>query len=221
MDLIDATVAYVRHNLLTKGFGLVESYFSRSEISPLIEASARMIDAWMCGQTQDDDYWSCPSKNGQAVLYRIHNLQDSKHAEFDSFFKDERMQALVDALYGVPSKPTACALVIKMPHNGVRVPWHRDPVNVPPRSTYNFSIFLDESNLENGCLEFLAGSHLTMDSEPIEDIRPVGVEALQASPGDVAVHDVRVLHGSGGVRTGVIRRSIVVEFRPVWLELIQ
>ncbi|KAJ2909776.1 hypothetical protein GGI21_001545 [Coemansia aciculifera] len=54
-------------------------------------------------------------------------------------------------------------VVCKQPGTGGAVPWHQDSTFAftQPLSVCGFWIALEDSTLENGCLEYIPGSHLT------------------------------------------------------------
>lgn len=109
--------------------------------------------------------------------------------------------------------------------------WHQDQaywINTEDRRTATCWLALDDSTLENGCMQFLAGSH----TEPVRPHRPAGAsreerhtlvtdlrpdDQLVPVPirrGDITVHNEGVLHGSGGNRsTSSWRRAYIVAFR--------
>jgi phytanoyl-CoA hydroxylase len=111
-------------------------------------------------------------------------------------------------------------MIVKMPGLAARVPWHRDRTSVPPHSVCNLSVFLDDSVPENGCLEFVPGSHLLPDDADATQTCERGlIQPVPATAGDVLVHDVRIVHGSRTNTSTAYRRSIVIEFAPVGLVL--
>ena len=90
-------------------------------------------------------------------------------------------------------------------------------------------IALDEATLENGVMEYVRGSHkwpqtyapnVFVAQTPTtgsQDIRLPDIEANRAnydivhfdvSPGDVLLHDVRTIHGTGGNLSNLPRRAI-------------
>ena len=111
-------------------------------------------------------------------------------------------------------------------------PWHQDQAYWPQTEdtrTATFWLALDDSTLENGCLNFVAGSNRELALRPhdplmgsrdsnhalvckvdpaVDDIRPQPI-----SRGDVTVHAERTIHGSKGNRTDGWRRAYVLAFR--------
>ncbi len=109
--------------------------------------------------------------------------------------------------------------------------WHQDQaywIHTDDRRTATCWLAVDDSTLENGCMQFLPGSHL----EPVRPHRPVAASRAdqhtlvtdlrpgeQPVPvpirrGDITVHNEGVLHGSGGNRSSSSRRrAYIVAFR--------
>ncbi|MEM9036161.1 MAG: phytanoyl-CoA dioxygenase family protein [Actinomycetota bacterium] len=109
--------------------------------------------------------------------------------------------------------------------------WHQDQaywIETDDRRTATCWLAVEDSTLDNGCLQFLPGSHrepirshrplhgdrgtshtLVTDLRPDDVIRPVPIRR-----GDITVHSEGVLHGSGGNRTADSwRRAYIVAFR--------
>jgi phytanoyl-CoA hydroxylase len=200
------------YSLREKGFERVPSVFSAIEIREASDVVDRLISTWP--GSSDPDFWAFHEHNEDTeVLYRIHNLE-KKNEIFLRLIRLSRFRSIVRRVMGA-AVPTACALVYKMPRIGAEIPWHRDPIDVPPNTVFNFSIFLDPASPENGPLSFVPGSHLHDQGYPAG--RPRDAVAVQAAAGDVLIHDVRVYHGSGRSRSATPRRSIIIEFQPVRL----
>jgi len=123
--------------------------------------------------------------------------------------------------------------VAKPPHKADAVfHWHQDlgywPKTPDPR-TASFWLAFDETDLDNGCLKFVDGSHreprlrghepllgdrsqshtMVAKVDPkVDSIRPARLHR-----GDATVHHERALHGSGGNTSDRWRRGYVVAFR--------
>ena len=109
--------------------------------------------------------------------------------------------------------------------------WHQDQaywIDTEDRRTATCWLAVDDSTRENGCMQFLPGSH----REPVRPHHPLHgdrgtshtlVTDLRADDvmvpvpiarGDITVHSEGVLHGSGGNRTADSwRRAYIVAFR--------
>lgn len=123
-------------------------------------------------------------------------------------------------------------LVAKPPRKSDAVfHWHQDlaywPVT-PDTRTASFWMALDVTDLDNGCVQFVSGSHREprlREHAPLHGDRNKShtlVATLRAEdrpaparlqPGDVSVHHERTLHGSGGNTSERWRRGYVVAFR--------
>ena len=109
--------------------------------------------------------------------------------------------------------------------------WHQDQaywIDTDDRRTATCWLAVDDSTLENGCMQFLPGSHrqpvrphrplhgdrssshtLVTDLRPDDVVRPVPIRR-----GDITVHNEGVLHGSGGNRSATsYRRAYIVALR--------
>jgi phytanoyl-CoA hydroxylase len=192
---------------------------------PLL-SNLRVEAEWLVRRFTDegyrsDDYWFFNAAGtGQPVLYRIHNLENQGSTPITQLYAEGPLHALAAEILGTPVRATACAMIVKMPGLAARVPWHRDRTSVPPHSVCNLSVFLDDSVPENGCLEFVPGSHLLPDDADATQTCERGlIQPVPATAGDVLVHDVRIVHGSRTNTSTAYRRSIVIEFAPVGLVL--
>jgi phytanoyl-CoA hydroxylase len=207
----------LKYSLRSQGYAVARCLFDAADLKSISSATSAMIEEWYGGRRDDPDFWHFVPEGRDPVLYRIHNLEKNKHHSVGELVNSPRLRSLVENLYGSRAEPTAHALIVKIPSRSCITPWHRDPVAVPPCSVYNFSVSLDDSSSENGCLEVLPGSHLFPADYPVGAERPEGSVAVPTRVGDVAIHDVRLIHGSGVSTSPRIRRSVVVEFCPDWI----
>ncbi|MFV1990319.1 MAG: phytanoyl-CoA dioxygenase family protein [Acidimicrobiales bacterium] len=105
--------------------------------------------------------------------------------------------------------------------------WHQDQaywINTEDRRTATCWLAVDDSTIENGCMQFLPGSHFdsVRPHRPISgnredqhtlvtDLRPEDVMVpVEISRGDITVHNEGVLHGSGGNRSVSNRRRAYI-----------
>lgn len=205
----------LRNQLAQNGYLRIARLFEIEDLKVVMEATNNLIQDWKKNVTNDPDFWSYqPPDEPRPILYRIHNLE-TKHPSIMDLVEHPKLRHYVELLVGKSARPTAFALTIKLENHGLAVPWHRDPVSAPPSTIFNFSIYLDNSNLQNGCLEVVPKSHLVSeDYIPTGQGQPQGAIPIEVAPGDVVVHDVRLLHGSAEVSNAPLRRAIVTEFRP-------
>jgi glycosyltransferase involved in cell wall biosynthesis len=186
----------------------IHNFFTDSELSEINAITSGYIKNWERLKGLDTDYWWF-DKDNKHILFRIHNLE-KKHAAIKKLTENNKLLALGRKIFGEDCSFTECALVYKAPYSSAAVPWHKDPVDTGPHKIFNFSIYLDYSDKDNGALEIIPKSHLTNDNNMSRDAE---ILVMDAKPGDVVIHDVRVFHGSEATNDPRPRRSIVIEFR--------
>jgi phytanoyl-CoA hydroxylase len=215
------TIEYAKlaYDVRRHGYATAPGVLDAATRTQLDDATDGLIAMWTTGARSHPDYWSCMIADCPTpVLYRIHNFDQHLPELVRNALSRPALTMALAAIMMRPVVPAASALIIKMPFQGASVPWHRDPIAVPPCSVYNVSVFLDDATVENGCLEFVPGSHLWPDDYPVDaNVRPTGAVPSTASAGDILIHDVRVLHGSGSNSGPTRRRSLVAEYQPDWV----
>jgi len=150
----------VREQLRSDGFARAVDIFTPDDLERAREVTQRMIDDWYAGRISDPDFWSWDLGDPpKPTLSRLHRFADKSDVA-QELTAHRRFQGLLDDVFGTQAVPTQCAVTIKMPGGGHMVPWHRDPIEAPAFAVYNFSLYLDPSTEENGCLYVLPGSHL-------------------------------------------------------------
>ena len=116
--------------------------------------------------------------------------------------------------------------------NGKATPWHQDGEYWPirPLATCTVWLAVDDSNEENGCLKYIPGSHkrkstrkhstnnssdLTLNQE-IEQSEYDEKDAynLCLKAGQMALHDVFIIHGSGVNTSPKSRRGMTMRYMP-------
>lgn len=119
-------------------------------------------------------------------------------------------------------------LFVKPPHHGGVVAWHQDYsywTRTKPLAHLTCWIGLDDSTPENGCVQYVPGSHLwpdlpkpslTGDFEAIKAVLPEKIKD-QFNPvcatlkrGESSFHHARTMHGSGANSTEIPRRAAVI-----------
>ena len=120
--------------------------------------------------------------------------------------------------------PTWDSMVLKLPGEGIEVPWHRDADTdqVGDQPIFNVDFYLDTAD-EDTCVWVIPGSHRW----PVQSIEPVlrrkpftteGAVPALMEPGDVMFHDILVLHGSPPNDSEKLRRVVYYEFRTAHVE---
>lgn len=195
------------------GYACAGPVFDDGSIGALKHGAVELISRFTDHGHRSPDYWSFEVEGDERpVLYRIHNLEKQDWPERELLHRHE-LAELASVFVGAPVAPTAFALVLKEPFRAAGVPWHRDRTDVAPGTVCNISICLDSAGPENGCLEGVPGSHLLPDDADVAGVYTAGPRGpVSVSEGDLVVHDVRLVHGSGPNDTPRWRRTIVIEF---------
>lgn len=119
-------------------------------------------------------------------------------------------------------------MIHKDPHTAVATPWHQDAaywVDMPDHRAVSIWVALDETDVDNGCMWYVQGSHLkplrphhpTADGKNIEcdcsETEP-GATPVPLPPGAAVAHSGTTLHYSRGNTTDRTRRAYILNYRP-------
>jgi len=154
------------------------------------------------------------------------------HPDWQGNVFEQRAGSIAEQLCGEGMTVDFDQLLAKAPGRDDAVfGWHQDQaywIDTDDRRTATCWLAVDDSTTENGCLQFLPGSHhepvrphrplhgdrseshtLVTDLRPDDLTRPVPI-----SRGDITVHGEGIVHGSGGNSSaGSWRRAYIVAFR--------
>ena len=117
----------------------------------------------------------------------------------------------------------------KDPGDGRVTPWHQDAFYWPLRPHRSVTVWLAfaDSDLDNGAMEVIPRSHLLghMQHEPLQDDRAVLPQqlaegrvdlrhrvALELLPGQMSLHDDRIVHGSRANRSSRMRCGLTIRY---------
>lgn len=196
------------------------------ELAVVRQAMLELYQKGVAGVENDPDFmYGKGVKTGKQVLRRIEYVID----------KSEPMQALlahpfilrsVEKLQGPNFIPTWDSMVVKVPDEGVIVPWHRDaalpdsPEELPP--IFNVDFYLDRSDLKS-CLWVIPASNHWDEQQTGERCGKPGFDTSDAIPvpieaGDVIFHNIQLVHGSPSGDGNAMRRTVYYEFRPAEIE---
>ncbi len=154
------------------------------------------------------------------------------YPEWQGNLYELRAQSIADQLCGEGMTIDFDQLLAKQPgREDATFAWHQDQaywINTDDRRTATCWLAVDDSTMENGCMQFLPGSHtepvrphrplhedrskahtLVTDLRPDDMMRPVEIHR-----GDITVHNEGILHGSGGnFSADSYRRAYIVALR--------
>lgn len=154
------------------------------------------------------------------------------HPEWQDNTFERRARSIAEQLCGEGMTIDFDQLLAKSPGRPDAVfHWHQDQaywIDTDDRRTATCWLAVDDSTVENGCMQFLPGSHkepvrahrplhgdrsashtLVTDLQPDDVMKPVEIRR-----GDITVHNEGVLHGSGGnFSANSYRRAYIVALR--------
>ena len=117
--------------------------------------------------------------------------------------------------------------VCKLPRGNVPIPWHQDPPygflgekshkETLACPNFDTDIYLDHSNVKNGCVWGIPGHHLVgkvdIEKHSQQDMfEKFGAVPMIMEPGDVLFHALSAPHGSIGNTTDTTRRIFYVHY---------
>ncbi|MBV9851550.1 MAG: phytanoyl-CoA dioxygenase family protein [Armatimonadetes bacterium] len=214
------------------GYLKVEGAVRGQELTDLQAITQALIDVGPSpdmapGEIKDYQYGTVRGLD-RPVLRRIEYV----YGKGDPFLKLLAHPVLLDAVQKVVGEqfvPTYDSMVVKMPGNGVEVPWHRDgggptlfyddPQTGRRFPAVNFDIYLDRADETNGALWVIPGSNKdTVNRAPrlaekSEYAAVPGAVLVPMNAGDLLLHDVTLYHGSPETHGGALRRVLYYEFR--------
>ena len=118
-------------------------------------------------------------------------------------------------------------LINKPPYTYSETPWHQDAAYWPPlpdKRSCSFWIALDNADIENGCMAYVAGSHLSEIKEHSKNENGALSTTLsdddiitygEIEAGDAIVHHGITLHYAGGNKSNRNRKAWIVNYRPL------
>lgn len=154
----------------------------------------------------------------QALLSRANDLLGLYPDAVLDLLASPPLLAIARDLCGADAVPLQCDALFKHNHPESVVLWHQDAVHSRQFPYLNIGIYLDDADLGDGCLEYLAGSqHETRDVGNL--LRTQGAElpnrlSVPAKAGDILIQNAMVWHSSGVKSSAGVRRTIYVEMRP-------
>jgi len=188
------------------------------EASEFFEREALKLDASSSVIELDD-------VAGQAAgEQRIRRIKSPhlNHEVFAAQLRSPKLLDMVEQLIGPNIRWHHTKLNAKQPSGSGHVEWHTDWSYYPHTNCdlLEIAIAIDPSTIENGCLHVIPGTHLGPALDHSENgafvgAVPVGsfdiesAEPLILQPGDISIHHVRLLHGSGPNTTGAQRRLLL------------
>jgi ectoine hydroxylase-related dioxygenase (phytanoyl-CoA dioxygenase family) len=220
-------IAFFRDN----GFLAIDCITTPEEVE-MMRAAYDRIFSECAGRERGDQFDLTGSdKEGEvAALPQI--LNPSRYApELAGTLAEANAQAIASQLLGAEAAGGPAHAIFKPAGYGAATPWHQDEAYWNPDFDYvSLSVWvpLQEATPENGCMQFVPGSHQTevAPHQPIgNDPRVHGLELTPESgvdvsgaavcplpPGGATFHLSRTLHHTGANKSDVARRALIFGF---------
>jgi ectoine hydroxylase-related dioxygenase (phytanoyl-CoA dioxygenase family) len=171
----------------------------------------------------------------QEDLANPHMLPPTEGREINPFMqaaRDPQILDMLEQLIGPDIVLWITRVLCKPAGRGREVPWHQDGEYWPmrPLATCSVWIALDLVSAANGCMRFIPGSHkhdelyrhhvanrdnlvlnLELDQDQFDEAQAVNVEL---EPGQMSLHDVRLIHGSLANSSGQRRAAFIMRYMP-------
>lgn len=201
------------------GFVIIRQMYTLEEIAE--------ISSWI-----DELLGRTPEKGGTMLYYEDSKLEPGKrivsrlekfaehHAGFARLVSEPRMAGRVGELLGAPAVLFKEKINFKMPGGDGFKPHQDIQPGWDDYADYFISVLvtIDDSTIENGCLELAAGHHkrglIGRKWEPMEgkDLEGIMFVRYPMQPGDVAFFDCFVPHQSAPNLTSRARRNLYLTY---------
>jgi ectoine hydroxylase-related dioxygenase (phytanoyl-CoA dioxygenase family) len=211
---------------LDNGYLVVKNVIRGEELRLIQESMLHLVEYGAKEIPHEDFMYGKGAKSGKQILKRIEYVID-KNDHLKGLLGHPFVLSSVEKLQGVNFIPTWDSMVMKMPDEGIIVPWHRD-AQMPDGYTgnkpiFNVDFYLDASDIKS-CLWVIPGSNKWSKEEAYKRCaQDKGFDtsdaiAVPLAAGDMIFHDITVLHGSPSGDGNSLRRTVYYEFRPAEIE---
>jgi ectoine hydroxylase-related dioxygenase (phytanoyl-CoA dioxygenase family) len=171
----------------------------------------------------------------QEDLANPHMLPPTGGPDLNPFMATARLPAVLDMMEQIIGPDIVLwisRILCKPPVKGREVPWHQDGEYWPMRPLATCSVWMaiDPVSTANGCMRFIPDSHkrrelyrhhvsdrknlvlnLELDRDQFDESKAVNVEL---EPGQMSLHDVRMIHGSLANTSGQRRAALIMRYMP-------
>ena len=146
------------------------------------------------------------------------------------FCRHPEILDMVEQLIGPDIVLWGSQLFCKPAGHGMAVPWHQDAQYWPiePPATVTVRIAIEDSLPENGCMRYIPGSHRDRAIYPHEALERSDVAVRQQitdidetlarddvlRAGQISLHDVYLVHGSGANHSALRRSDYAIRYMP-------
>ena len=220
--LSNSDVEFYRAN----GFIHLKGVYSPGEVAAMRSATDSVIARAIEARHNPSFLWQgrflSEEERSHLDINGIHDAQ-YHDAVFSRMLLNEPLLSAVESLIGSNIQLHHTKLVVKPPERGAPFPMHQDYPYFPHErhTMLAASIHLDDTNVQNGCLRVVPGSHLggplNLDASGLflrpEDYPMEEQLACPAAAGDVIVFNYLTIHGSGLNTSSGPRRNWLIQMR--------
>ncbi len=207
------------------GYLLVRNVFNEDEISEMRKALDGILDRASRTRFDRSATWQgdyLPKEElRKLVLKGFHDVQ-YHDSTFLRALAHPNMRSVLRRLIGENVQLHHSKMLVKPPEKGAAFPLHQDYPYFPHarHSMLAASVHLDDSDMENGCLCVIPGSHklgplphvgsyyLDHHEYPLSKATPCPARA-----GDVLFFNYLTIHGSDINRSTRVRRNVLFQYR--------
>ncbi|MBM4062160.1 MAG: phytanoyl-CoA dioxygenase family protein [Planctomycetes bacterium] len=216
------------------GWVHLPAFLSEAELRPLEALYWRFLQREIA--VPGRDYCDATTGHGRSIegpKVVIVHLPRRCHAPMQGNIYEQRASVVARQLCGEGMEIDYDQFVAKPPRErDAVIHWHQDlrgwPATPDPR-TATFWLAFDDTDYDNGCVQFVDGSHREVELRPhvplaggpgpgplmVAEVDPRRdrIRPARLHRGDATVYHERTLHGSSGNGSARWRRAYVVAFR--------
>ena len=211
-----------------EGYLVLDAITTAEEVEWLRGIYDRLFEARAGRETGDQfDLGGTDEEGRPAALPQI--LNPSKYApELQQGLFRANALAVARQLLGPEARSGGEHAIFKPARTGAETPWHQDEAYWNPELDYeSLSIWipLQEATLENGCMQFVPGSHKqqvlahhTINYDPrihgleVDSADTSRAVACPIPAGGATIHHNRILHYAGPNTSAIPRRAYILMF---------
>lgn len=213
------------------GYLAVENAVSESRVQEMRDRIEQLCDDWQSDQArrvgaqQEASIAGALTEDRNAVSVRKFSDLAPYEPVFAEHASDPKLLDLVESLIGAPILLYADQALLKPPRVGSEKMPHQDNAYFkvdPADAVVTCWCALDDAYLENGCMHYLPGSHLSglVDHTAVkgtphlvpDEFDPEKAAAVPIQAGGVIFHHSQTLHYSPVNKTDDWRRAFVCHF---------
>ncbi|MFB5190667.1 phytanoyl-CoA dioxygenase family protein [Alicyclobacillus fastidiosus] len=221
MEFSNQDVKFYNEN----GYLLVQGVFSPSEVEEMRSAIDGILDRASRTKLDRSATWQgdyLPQEElKKLVLKGFHDVHYHDSA-FLRALSHSNMRHVLSSIVGPNVQLHHSKMLVKPPERGAAFPLHQDHPYFPheKHTMLAASVHLDDSDMENGCLCVIPGSHkvgpiphvgsyyLDHQKYPLSKATPCPAKA-----GDVLFFNYLTIHGSDINRSNRVRRNVLFQYR--------